>query len=118
MEHETVAAEVVETSPGVYSARINGGNVESGFCRSGNDQHGRGYSAIMVEVGNGNYTPYVAPPAPNPALAELAELDTQVDRTTEDLYDALIANGVITEQDIPAQSVTRINRKKELRAQL
>jgi hypothetical protein len=118
MEQVTVATEVVEQSHGSYSASINGGNIESGFCRSGNDQHGRGYDAIMVEVAKGNYTPYVAPPAPNPALAELAELDTQVDRTTEDLYDALIAKGVITEQDIPAQSVTRINRKKELRAQL
>lgn len=59
MEQVTVATEVIEQSPGTYSARINGGNVQSGFCRHGNDQHGRGYAAIMVEVQNGNYVPYV-----------------------------------------------------------
>ena len=62
--------------------------------------------------------PYVAPPVPNPVLAELAELDKSVPRGAEDLYDSLIAKGVLTPEDCDPYFVEKVNLKKTKRAQL
>lgn len=99
-----------------YACRVNGGPERSAFIEGMDGENGRIYEAIIKAIDAGAYvTPYVAPPAPGPRLIELAELDKSMPRGTEDLYDALITKGVITESDMNPYAVAKIKRKKELR---
>lgn len=98
-----------------------GCNFGSGFCEGMDGRNGRIYAAIQKAIADGVTPDPFSDPSKTPeaiALKELQELDKQADRTTEDLYDALLAKGVLTEADVDSFSVARIKRKKELRGQL
>ena len=116
MEQVTTATNVVETSPGSYSASINGGNIESGFFREGNDQHGRGYKAIMVEVEKGDYQEYVKHVAtPEELLAQTdSELMALSARTLEDILSERIESGKFVNGAVK----DKITQRKALRASL
>ncbi len=49
---------------------------------------------------------------------ELASSDARMARATEDLWDALIAKGVLTARDLPKEAADLITNRKSLRTQL
>lgn len=51
-------------------------------------------------------------------LDELEATDKIITRQNEDLYNLLIAKGIITEQDIYSETLTIINKRKEIRQSL
>jgi len=53
----------------------------------------------------------------NRILSELAVLDTKLTRSSEDLYDLLVAQEIISESDLPHLRLTK-ERKVELRVSL
>jgi hypothetical protein len=58
-------------------------------------------------------------PAPSPTHEQLlAETDAGMARFAEDLFDALKTKGVLTDDDMPAAAVEKVEKRKELRAKL
>ncbi len=108
-------SEIREMKDGDYACRVNG-KESSGYRAGMGGENGRVYQAIMVEVAKGNYTPYIAPPAPDPNLIALQATDKGMARVAEDLIDTLKSIGVITDNDLPSSVVDKMNNRKSLRA--
>lgn len=104
----------IENAEGTqYGATINGKRI------SGITAQSRFWASVQKAITDGAVpTPYVAPPAPNPILIQLTKTDKDMARVTEDLIDTLVAKGVMTLDDLPANAKAKINNRKTLRSQL
>ena len=121
LEQISTATEITELANSTYAARINGGNIQSGFRPDADGQNGRGYAAIMGAIeGGAEVTPYVAHVDTPEEL--LAQLDRAVSRDLEDVLDVMTAdqkeNFLMKTDGLKIDRRIALDRKIEIRAKL